>query len=202
MKIGIISGSTRQKKPQSAKVAKFVQNLELQAGHSTYLLDLSVTPIKYWDETFWSDYANFDANWSVASHELHSCDALIIVAPEWNGMLPPALSNIFHLATKGELANKPALIISVSAAINGVYPIAQLRLNSYKNTFINYLPEHVIIRNVNSVLNDLEVVETEEDKNIRERLSYSLKILAVYAEGFVSIRNSEIIKNNPFPYGM
>lgn len=203
-KFAIISGSTRQKNPQSSKVARYVQTqLEKVMQEDSYLLDLSKTTIKYWDETFWSDYKNFDPAWSVASRELHSCDAIIIVVPEWNGTIPPALKNIFHLATKGEFANKPGLIISVSSGINGVYPITELRINSFKNTYINYIPQHVIVRNVNTVLNDgEEAVEIESDKLTRERIDHTLKILKVYADAFVNIRNAEVVKNNPFPYGM
>ncbi|MDQ5921263.1 MAG: hypothetical protein QG673_1321 [Pseudomonadota bacterium] len=202
-KFAIISGSTRKKAPQSSKVAHYVKwLLEQQLEQETYLLDLSETSLKYWDETFWSDYKNFDENWAIASKEIRNSDALVIITPEWNGTIPPALKNIFHLATKGEMANKPALIISVSSGINGVYPITELRLNSFKNTFVNYIPQHVIVRNVNSVLNNPQAIETEDDKLIKERIDYTLKILMVYAEAFVKIRDSEIIKNNPFPYGM
>lgn len=202
MKIGIISGSTRHEKPQSTKVAGYIQHIIQKSGFADYWLNLSQTQIKYWDETFWSDYANFDKNWHMASTELHECDGLVIVSPEWNGMIPPALLNIFHLAVKGEFANKPALLVGVSASINGVYPIAQLRINSGKNTFINYIPQHVIVRNAEAVLNDFDLAADENDRLIRERLEYSLKILAVYTQAFIQIRNSDIIKNTPFQFGM
>lgn len=202
MKIGVISGSTRHNNPQSTKIAGYIEQFIQKSGDSSYCLDLSKTELKYWDETFWSDYDNFDHNWSVASKELHGCDALVIVAPEWNGMIPPALLNVFHLAVKGEFANKPALIVGVSAGVNGVYPVAELRLNTGKNTFLNYIPEHVIIRNAGAVLNDFNVVASEDDKLTRERLDYSIKILAVYGEAFKQIRNSDIIKHTPFSYGM
>ena len=204
MKFGIISGSTRTNNPQSLKVAKYVRNqVEKELKHDTYLLDLSQTQIKYWDETFWTDYKNFDLAWAQASKELHSCDAIIIIAPEWNGTIPPALKNIFHLATKGEFANKPGLIVSVSSGISGVYPVSELRLNSHKNTYLNYIPQHVIVRNVATVLNaDGEEFDAVNDKLTRERLNHTLLILDVYAKAFVEIRNSEVIKNNPFPYGM
>ena len=204
MKFAIISGSTRQNKPQSSKVAMYVKSqIEQQLKQEAYLLDLSKTAIKYWDETLWSDYKNFDPAWGEASKELHTCDAIVIIVPEWNGTIPPALKNIFHLATKGEFANKPGLIISVSSGINGVYPITELRLNSFKNTYINYIPQHVIVRNVNTVLNGTdEAVEIESDKLTRERIDHTLQILNVYAEAFVQIRNAEVVKNNPYPYGM
>lgn len=202
MKIGVVSGSSRQDNPQSLKVAKYVEHFLTQAGNEVYLLDLAKANIKYWDETFWSNYDNFDSNWKEASIKLHGADALVIIAPEWNGMLPPALTNVFHLAIKGEFANKPALIISVSSGGNGVYPIAQLRLNCGKNSFINFIPQHVIIRNVNNVLNDFTKHASEDDRLTRERLDYSIKILEVYGEAFKQIRNSEIIKKTPFAYGM
>lgn len=202
MKIGIISGSSRHDKPQSTKVAGYIQHVIEKSGYKSYWLNLSKVEIKYWDETFWSDYANFDNNWSVASKQLHECDGLVVVSPEWNGMIPPALLNIFHLAVKGEFSNKPALLVGVSAGINGVYPIAQLRINSGKNTFINYIPHHVIVRNVESVMNDFDIIYDENDKLIRERLDYSLRILAVYTEAFIQIRNSGIIQQAPFKNGM
>ena len=203
LKFAIISGSTRKKDPQSSKVAKYIKtHIENELQQNTYLLDLSEVALKYWDETFWTDYANFDANWTAASSEIRSSDGIVVVAPEWNGTTPPALKNVFHLATKGEMANKPGLIVSVSSGINGAYPIVELRSSCYKNNFINYIPQHVIVRNVNNVLNSSEANSTEDDKLTHERLDYSLKILHAYAEGFVHIRNSEIIKNTPFPYGM
>lgn len=203
LKFAIISGSNRQKSPQSSKVAKYIEwQLKEKLKQKTYVLDLSETQLKYWDETFWSDYDNFDANWKAASSEIRSSDAIIIIAPEWNGMTPPALHNFFHLATKGEMANKPAVIVSISSGINGVYPIAEIRLSSFKNTHVNYIPQHVIVRNVNSVLNDNEITETESDKLTKERIDYTLKVLEVYAKAFVEIRKAEIIKDNPYPYGM
>jgi NAD(P)H-dependent FMN reductase len=203
MKFGIISGSTRQNNPQSSKVGKYVKfYLEAELKHTTYLLDLSTTVIKYWDETFWSDYENFDEQWKLASQELHSCDAIVIICPEWNGTTPPALKNIFHLATKGEFANKPGLIITVSSSLNGAYPVSELRSSTYKNTFLNYIPQQVIIRNVNKVLNNLDTHANDEDMQIKSRLNYTLQILQVYAHAFISIRNNDIINNNPYLYGM
>lgn len=202
MKFAIISGSTRQNNPQSRKVSKYIdKRLTTVFGEDTYLLDLSVANIKFWDETFWSDYDNFDKNWTKVSQELHKSDALIIVAPEWNGMLPPALKNVFHLAVKGEFANKPALIVGVTSGIGGVYPVSELRLNSHKNTFINYIPQHVIVRNVLEVLNELEAVN-KNDAEIRKRLDHSLHILNIYAKNFIAIRKSSIINSNDYPFGM
>ena len=201
MKFAIISGSTRQNNPQSVKVANYINQFVNGMNIDSHLLDLSKIVIKGWDETFWSDHAAFDPGWTKISQQLHQCDAIIIVAPEWNGMLPPALVNVMHLAVKGEFANKPMLIVSVSAGGNGVYPIVHLR-ESVKNSFATIIPHHVIIRDVNNVLNDYNTVSSESDRSIRERLHYSLKVLEVYAENFIKIRNSDVIKNIPYSYGM
>lgn len=200
MKFGIISGSNR-KNSQSFKVADYIQNLAKQQSTESYLLDLSKVNIKYWDEGFWADSKTFDLEWTKASTELHSCDGIIIVAPEWNGMLPPALVNIMHLAVKGEFANKPVLIVSVSSGINGAYPVVHLH-QSGKNSFANFIPHHVIVRDVNNVLNDYSTVANEIDQSIRERLNHALQVLNVYSEAFKQIRSSDVIKNVPYAYGM
>lgn len=202
MKITIVSGSTRNVS-QSIKVSNYIKHiLETQLNQDVYLLDLAKANLKWWDESFWNKKTEFDPNWSIAKKELDNSDAVVIVVPEWNGMIPPALKNFFHLSTNGELKNKPGLIVSVSATINGVYPVTELRMNTYKNTFFCYLPHHVIVRNVNTVLNELNVESGEEDSMIRSRIIASLQVLVEYANAFKSIRNSEIVNNFSFPYGM
>ncbi|MBY0379183.1 MAG: hypothetical protein K2P99_02140, partial [Burkholderiales bacterium] len=112
------------------------------------------------------------------------------------------LNNFFHLSTNKELGNKPGLIISISSGLNGVYPVTELRINSYKNNYICYIPQHVIVRNVNTVLNKLDVSENDEDKFIRSRIESSLQVLAEYAKGFQIIRASDAVQKFPFSYGM
>lgn len=202
MKFTIVSGSTR-KVSQSFKVSSYVkQVLENKCNQEVYLLNLAQANLKWWDESFWSKNAEFDSNWSVAKQELDSSDALIIVAPEWNGMIPPALKNFFHLATNKEISNKPGLIVSVSSGPNGVYPITELRMNTYKNTFFCYIPHHVIVRDVTNILNDVNTASNDDDKSIRDRIVASLAVLIEYAKAFQNIRNSDAVKNFPFPYGM
>jgi NAD(P)H-dependent FMN reductase len=202
MKFTIVSGSNRQQS-QSAKVANFLANyLSDKLNQDASVLDLAKENFRYWDETFWSDFANFDKNWLEARKGIIDSDGLVIIAPEWNGMIPPVLLNFFHLAVKGELANKPALIVGVSSEINGAYPVSILRINSYKNSFLCYIPQHLIVRHVESVLNTLECHENQEDESIRERIDYSLKVLVEYAKGFQLIRRSDIIIENKYKYGM
>ena len=197
----IISGSTRQKS-ESSKVAGFVAKLieETDPGQGVELIDLSVANIPQWSEDFWGDEPP-SLEWTEASTLLKQSEAIVIVSPEWNGMVPPALMNIFLLASKDELAHKPGLIVTVSSGEGGTYPVAQLRNYGAKNTRLVYIPDHVIIRDVCHVLNEGDPV-SDTDKYLRERLSYSTKMLKVYAEAFVLIRQSGVYDRTSYPYGM
>ncbi len=46
------------------------------------------------------------------------------------------------------------LIVAVSSGAGGAYPVAELRMSSYKNSRICYIPEQIIIRDVENVLNE------------------------------------------------
>ena len=79
-------------------------------------------------------------------------DELVVMSPEWSGMVPAGLKNFFLLCGADHLAHKPGLIVGVSASLGGSYPIAELRTSSYKNTRLCYIPDHVIVRNVGQML--------------------------------------------------
>lgn len=199
----IISGSTRDNS-QSFKVANYIaQALEQHvAADEVNIVDLAANTFPLWDETVKEHGADWHSGWSKISKKLHQSDAIIVVVPEWNGMVPPQLSNFFQLCSHKELMHKPGLIVSVSAGEGGFYPIAELRMGSFKNTKICYLPEHIIIRNVGKVLNDFNIVADEKDQYIRDRLNHVLALLHLYAESFKLIRNHDIVKNDKYPRGM
>lgn len=153
MKIAIIVGSHRPKS-ESLKVGNFVQK-ELETLNSeSYLLDLGENSLPLWDESIWENDPKWDKIWSPISSKLKNCYGFVIISPEYGGMATPALKNFFLLCGNGELAHKPAVIIGVSASRGGSYPIAELRMSSYKNTQIVYLPDHIIVREVENFLND------------------------------------------------
>jgi multimeric flavodoxin WrbA len=125
--------------------------------------------------------------------QLAECDGFVIITPEWHGMVPAGLKNFFLLLPGGgELAHKPALIIAVSGgAGGGAYPIAELRMSSYKNTRICYLPEHLIVRNAGSVLNEDESAnDASAHEYISNRLRYCLEMLREYALAMRRVRAS------------
>jgi len=199
----IISGSTRPNS-QSNKVALYIQ----KTTNNTYpfvnttLTDLNNDNIPYWDEDLWNDPTSWSDSWSFTSKQLKDSDAFIIVTPEWGGMVPPALKNIFQLCHQNELAHKPALIISVSSGLGGSYPVAELRMSSYKNTKICYIPEHMIIHNAKNVLNNHESSDSKQDAYISKRLIYNVKVLYTYALAFKEMRKDNNLLNTDYQYGM
>jgi hypothetical protein len=94
------------------------------------------------------------------------------------------------------------LLVAVSAANGGAYPIAELRMNSGKNTRACYIPEHLIVRRVTEVFNDPEVPANEEDALLRRRASYALRVLAEYAIALRPLRSGPLSDTRSFPHGM
>lgn len=197
MFISIIVGSSRQN-AQSAKVGQYLTHL-LSVKHSLHSVK-DLLP-KLWDNDSFESLQELSvAKNERVTKELNKADGFIFVVPEWNGMVPPAMKNLFVVCDK-ELAHKPALLVTVSAGIGGSYPIAELRMSSYKNSRVCYIPEHVIVRQVEKVLNTPDS-ESAEDTYIRERLAYSVRILEEYAKAFQSIRQSGVVDFITYPNGM
>jgi hypothetical protein len=116
-------------------------------------------------------------------------------------MVPPGLKNFFLLCSAADVGHKPALIVSVSSGIGGSYPITELRISSYKNTRIVYIPEHVIIRNVEELLHG-DSAAGERDESTRSRVGYALRVLKEYASALKGVRESGVIDHKSFPFGM
>jgi len=154
-----------------------------------------------WRESDDAQKDNFESIWPQISDELLACDALVVVAPEWHGMVPPALKNFF-LHCDGELANKPGLIVGVSAGNGGAYPISELRMSSYKNSRICWIPDHLIVRNVEDVLNDSSELTTASEGKLRQRAMYCVRLLAEYAKGLSLVRSSGVVDLVAHPFGM
>ena len=191
MKITIISGSHRNPS-QSEKVARHIEKtLQQEQGVDTWLYALADNPLPLWDQTIWEDDQQWKDLLAPIREQLESSDGFVIVSPEWHGQVPSGLKNFFLLFNRFELGHKPALIVAVSSADGGAYPVAELRMSSYKNNRICYIPEQVIVRNVEGVLNDnAEDNNQEADSYFRERISWSLEILKAYAEAMKPMRES------------
>ena len=204
MKITIISGSHRQNS-QSRKVADHIQAtlLEEKLCDEAEIYSLEGNPLPLWDQGIWEGEEKWETLLAPLRETLQQSDAFVVIAPEWHGQVPAGLKNFFLIAGKNEVGHKPALIVTVSSADGGAYPVAELRMSSYKNNRICYIPEQVIIRNVESVLNtNPEDNSPDADSYFRERILWSLQVLRAYAEALKPVRDSGITSNDSFGFGM
>lgn len=204
MKLTIICGSHRIDS-QSEKVTNVIRNTvesEKLFGQ-VEIFSLAGNPLPLWDQGVWDGDEKWKTLLGPLKERLTQSDAFVIVSPEWHGQVPAGLKNFFLLCSKKELGHKPALIVTVSNGDGGAYPVAELRMSSYKNNRICYVPEHVIIRKVEKVLNDNpDDNDPRSDKYYRERLTWVLGILKEYAVAFRKIRASGAADSDTFKNGM
>jgi NAD(P)H-dependent FMN reductase len=200
LKIAIVTGSHREKS-QSDRVGSFVEGVLKTQNASPFIISLSKNPLPLWDEGVWSSSDTWTQKWNPIATQLQESDGLVVVSPEWSGMVPPGLKNFLLLCSPKEVGHKPALIVSVSSGIGGSYPVSELRTSSYKNNRLVYIPEHVIVRNVEELLNG-DMPANEHDETTRARLTYGSSVLLQYAQALKSVRSSAVIDYKKFPYGM
>jgi len=204
MKISIISGSHRQDS-QSAKVAGFIQHTleEKQLCDQSWLFSLAENPLPLWDEGIWNGDPAWRERLAPIHRQLSESDGLVVVSPEWHGQVPAGLKNLFLMLGKDQVGHKPALITTVSAGDGGAYPVAELRMSSYKNNRLCYIPEQIIVRHVERVLNaDPALNDPQADAYFRARIGYALGILREYALALRQVRASGVCDSDAFKNGM
>ena len=199
MNISIISASHRPNS-QSKRISGFLRNnlLNIDSELNTFVLDLADSALPLWSPEKKDGNGIWGETWNSISGNLNKSDGFILVVPEYGGMASPTAKNIFLLCGSGELSHKPGLIVSVSSGNGGAYPISELRMSSYKNTHIMWIPENIIIRNVE------EFYPGAHGDNIPEwldkRIDYVLKLLLAYALNMQPLK--EIINRKDFGNGM
>ncbi len=206
MNLLIISASQRSQS-QSAKVAEY-----LAATSDSFTgvnhIELCKQQLPMWDGEQ-SSKDSLDSDWLAINEQLITADALILITPEWGGTASPLLKNFLMMAQAADIGHKPVLLVSVVNGISGAYPIAELRMNAFSNNKLVAIPDHLIIRNVEEILNshDIETKQvTARDKSIRHRIGYSLHTLHHYSQALKTLRDS--LQSNAYenehlyPYGM
>lgn len=203
MKFSVICGSHRAGS-ESGKVGRFIERTLLEQGlcEEVYFFNLADFPLPLWDEGIWDGDPDWKERLAPISAELAASDAFVVISPEWHGMAPSGLKNFFLMWSKGELAHKPALLCAVSSGDGGAYPIAELRMSSYKNNRLCYIPEQVIVRNVEKVLNEEGENLASADEYFRERIPFALGILKEYALALRAVRASGKTFDPKFKNGM
>lgn len=193
----LVAGSSRANS-QTSKVAKFLHRRLIDLGYSSAtqcsVIDLGKGPLPLWP-------SNESVLWTQYAEQLKNADALVIISPEWNGMACPAIKNFFIYAGKAELAHKPGLLVGVSSGIGGANPISELRASSYKNCRLCYIPEHLIVRYAEQVLNDNSTISSE-DQRLRTRIDYALDVLNKYSQALKPVRATIDLSQPDFANGM
>ena len=197
MKLTIIAGSQRARS-QSLKVAYYLEGLAAEHFDSTQVLDLHALNLPLWNEGVWRKTEEWTPWFSIAD-QLAESDAFIFITPEWHGMVTPALKNFLMLTTAKELANNPALAVSVSASLNGVYPISELRMTASKNNHVCLIPDHLIFRGIETLLDEKSMCTND---HMAQRSIYTIELLAAYAHALKPVHLAMLEKGQPFAYGM
>jgi len=210
MNLLIISASQRTQS-QSAKVAQYIAETSSQFSEINHI-ELCKQRLPMWDGEE-SSKENRASDWLAINEKLKGADALILITPEWGGTASPLLKNLLMMADATDIGHKPVLIVSVVNGISGAYPIAELRMNAFSNNKLVAIPDHLIIRNVEEILNTINKSEQQEDstitrrdKSIRHRIGYSLHTLLHYSQAMKSLRETlqgDVYNNeNLYQYGM
>jgi len=196
MTIAIISGSMRDE-AQSLKVANWLkEHAEKELDCTAELLDLHELNLPM----FTTAQDNGESVGKVLK-TLEQANATVFVSPEWNGMMSHGLVNMQHYLGN-ELANKPVMLVGVSAGRGGSYPVMQMRTMGYKNNHYVISPEALIVQGVNDMFNDHAMNEESSDYPLKQRADYGLKVLIEYAKALESVRQSGVIDLDTFGSGM
>jgi len=204
MNLLIVSGSQRAES-QSAKVANYLIKAEKLFDDITHI-ELCKYNLPFWDGEQ-SSKSEVGSEWPLINKKIQKSDALVLITPEWGGMATPILKNFLLMCDAQDTAHKPVLLTSVVSGISGAYPIAELKMNALKNNKLVATPDHLIIRNVEQVLNDNQGQDlAPRDTNLRDRVDYSMHMLHQYSGALKTIRAQH--NTQPFPkqqeylYGM
>lgn len=99
------------------------------------------------------------------------------------------------------MGHKPALLVGVSSGLGESCPLSELRASSYKNCRICYLPEQLIVRQVEDVMNGPESI-SKQDLRIRRRADWALQVLGEYARALRGMKERVEIEDPEFANGM
>lgn len=149
--IVIISGSNRPG-ANTLKVATQVENLYVEAGQETRLLNLQDLPPEAFLPASYKEKPESVQAWTDA---ILASSGLVIITPEYNGSMPGALKYFIDLWPYPDaFENRPVAFIGISAGGSGaVRPIEHLQgIFSYR--YALQLPRRVFISDIYAQLDE------------------------------------------------
>jgi len=204
MHIVLISGSHRQGS-QSGRVTKYLAGRlpALDSSTTTDIIDLVGNPLPLWDDenNSRSTAPALQKLWQPYKERLQKAEGFVVVSPEWHGMVPAGLKNFFIYCSPKEVGHKPALIATVSASRGGSYPVNELRISSYKNSRICYIPEHLIVRDAAGIFVG-DKAASKDDEFMRDRADFALRVLLDYTKAMKPVRDNPILWEKKYASGM
>jgi len=206
----LLVSSSQRDKSKSFEVAKYLQTniLNDMKGVDSSILDLSRYPflLDHYG-TGRDELSLLTKNKDEVLSQLYGCDGIVFIAPEWGGMIPPALVNLLLLSASGSakglpLGHKPAFAIGVSASGGGGNPISLLKGYAAKNSHLTWLPLHAIIHNVADFLEQEWTPKLDgRYSQVQSRLLVGLKSLVIYANQLSGVREELVTLSEVHPFG-
>ena len=190
-RFAIISSSHRPE-PQSLRIARHLN--ETYFDSEADVIDLFAADLPVWTGVAEQTEAVEDIQ-----AKLSAADGFIFVVPEWHGMAPAGLKNLFLWCGAPQFAHKPALLVGVSGSVGGAMVIAELRSSGYKNSRLLWTPEHLILRGVGDLW---QGKDSESDQYLAGRAAYAIDHLKTYARILAPEREQLCAGLAAYPNGM
>ena len=166
MQIAVVIGTIRRGN-QSQKVARYIaEEIDKREGVDAVLVDLAALDLPLlWERRHYMKEEERPAGLDQWHAYVTGSDALIVVAPEYNGGYPAAFKNAFD-ALYSEYNRKPFGLVGVSSGFGGYTVLTQLReLISRVRGIV--VPTNFMARNAPKAFNEAgEVVNEHYPKGV------------------------------------
>ncbi|USN97560.1 MAG: NAD(P)H-dependent oxidoreductase [Candidatus Nomurabacteria bacterium] len=200
MKITVINGSNREE-AQSFRIAEWLQDRLKSSDVEVDFVDLRKVDMTFVPDEYWAGQSDKAKAMADEYAKLSSSDGVVIVTPEWGGAASPVLKHFILMSEKSSFSHKPVLVFGVSAThTGGIRPIEDIK-HLFKNARGVFVPEPIVINDVNNFLEGDSRDEKREDYLIK-RTDYALKLLVEYSKALKQVRGSGIIDHETYPHGM
>jgi len=181
MKIALISSSTRPGR-NSHRVTLALKSLLESKNISVVVIDLLATPLPFFHERFnLLPEEEKTENMKLISSQLISSTGIIMITPEYNGGITPALVNLIDTFGRAELGGKPIAVATVSTGVMGGMRAAQQLQQIILNNQAYPQPQLLLIGEVTKQLNENgEIINPEYQTKIENFVNAFLKFAAKF----------------------